>query len=311
MLKSLVCDIQRFSVHDGPGIRTTVFFKGCPLRCKWCQNPEALRFENELVFSQEKCIACGDCARACPNRAIRFENGPRINREMCQSNFTCTEVCPSRALEPAAMQYSARELVSELLRDREFYEPEGGVTLSGGEPFSRPEFILELVPILKENKIHVTVETCGHFNWEAVKPSLEMIDLVLYDLKAITPGLHQKLTGKDNKLIRQNLRSLVEQGIPHQVRMTIVPGMNDDEEELKAIARFLLELNEREVWLLPYHRLGESKLRKLPSELKPLGINPLGEKELKAKAEVFASAGLISRSFNFSLPPKSTTDCNL
>ncbi len=304
MQKSLVCDIQRFSVHDGPGIRTTVFFKGCPLRCKWCQNPEALKFENELIFSEDRCIACGDCAEACPNGAIRFESGPRINREICRNSFVCTEVCPSRALEPAAREYTTGELVAELIKDREFYEPQGGVTLGGGEPLARPAFILELVQTLKEKDVHVAVETCGHFNFESLRPALEMIDLVLYDMKALTPTLHQKLTGKDNELILQNLRKLVELEIPHQVRMPVVPGMNDAENELKAIAQFLVELDESEVWLLAYHRLGESKLSKLDSELKPLGIKPLGEEELKAKAEVFANAGLMVKSFNFSMPPK-------
>jgi pyruvate formate lyase activating enzyme len=296
MLQSLVCDIQRFSVHDGPGIRTTVFFKGCPLRCKWCQNPEALKFENELVFSPERCIACGDCSEACPHQAISFENGPLINWALCQACFTCTEVCPSRALEPAAREYSASKLAVELLKDREFYEPEGGVTLSGGEPFSRPSFLLELLPLLKKEKIHIAAQTCGHFEWKTIDPFLDMIDLVIYDLKAISPELHQSLTGKNNRLILENLHRLVERNISHQIRIPIVPGLNDSADELKAIARFVLDLKETEIWLIPYHRLGEGKLKKLNTALKPLGINTPGEKELRRWAEVFANFDLQVRS---------------
>jgi len=292
MIKSLVCDIQRFSVHDGPGIRTTVFFKGCPLRCKWCQNPETLKFDNELVFSYEKCIACGDCAKACPNNAIRFENVPITDWQSCKACFTCNDVCPSLAREPAAKEYTASELVAEIVKDREFYGSEGGVTLSGGEPFARHAFLLELLPILKEEKIHTAAQTCGYFNSEAIEPVLDMIDMVIFDLKAVTPELHRKLTGKDNKLILENLRNIIEREIPHQIRMPIVPGLNDAEDELKNVARLLLELKETEIWIIPYHRMGESKLKKMNTELKPLDITPPGEKEIKKWADIFSSSGL-------------------
>lgn len=303
-VRALVSDIQRFCIHDGPGIRTTVFFKGCPLRCKWCQNPETLRFENELVFSAERCIACGDCAKVCPNQAIRFDRVPYTIWQNCKSCFKCCEVCPGRAREPAGKEYSVEQIVQEILKDREFYQPEGGVTLSGGEPFAQAKFLVELVPILKREKIHITAETCGHFNFEAIKPALLMIDLVLFDFKAYSPELHKELSGKDNELILKNLHRILELKIPHQIRMPLVPGFNDAETELKNIANFLLSLRETELWLLPYHRMGESKLKKINSELKPLGLKSYSEQELKAKAEFIASCGITVRTFSFTIPGK-------
>ena len=286
--RTLICDIQRFSIHDGPGIRTTVFFKGCPLRCLWCQNPETLRFENELVFNPEKCIACGECVKVCVNKAIKWDRAPVLVWQNCKSCFACVEVCPSRAREPAGKEYSPEQLAIELLKDREFYIPEGGVTLSGGEPFSHVKYLLALLPILKKEKIHVAVETCGHFSWEAAQPALDMIDLVLFDLKALNPELHEKLTGKDNQFILKNLRKLAESKKSHLVRVPVIPGMNDSEIELAAMAKFLKEdLKESEVQLLPYHRLGESKLKKLSTSQKSLGLSSMIEKDLQVKAEIF------------------------
>ena len=303
-IRALVSDIQRFSIHDGPGIRTTVFFKGCPLRCVWCQNPETLRFENELVFTSDKCIACGECFKACPNKAIKWEKKPVLDWNLCKACFTCVEACPSLAREPAGNTFTAQALAAEVLKDREFFQPDGGVTLSGGEPFSQTKFLLEFLPLLKREKIHVTVETCGHFNWAVAKPAVDMIDLVLFDFKAVTPGLHEKLTGKDNSMILANLRKIIELKIPHQIRMPIVPGMNDSHEELAAMAKFLKQdLAEPELWLIPYHRLGESKLKKLNTELKPLGIVSMSEKDLKSKAEFLAQHGITVQTFSFTVSP--------
>jgi len=204
-------------------------------------------------------------------------------------------------LEPAGKEYSAEELAEEVLKDREFYFPEGGVTLSGGEPFSQAGFLIEFLAILRREKIHITAESSGYFNWEALEQVLSMVDLLLFDLKALDDKLHQALAGKDNKLILKNLVKLLELKIPHQIRMPLVPGMNDADDEIKRIAKFLLGLGEKEIWLLPYHRLGEGKLKKLNTELKPLGLKSYSEQEFRAKAEIFANQGLIVRTFNFSI----------
>lgn len=288
---ALICDIQRFSIHDGPGIRTTVFFKGCNLRCLWCQNPEAIKFENELVFSEERCILCRECQSACPNEAIIINDHPHINRESCKGQFACTLVCPSKALEPAARQYSVIELVTEILKDIDYYGPEGGVTLSGGEPMLKTGFLTELLPVLKEKKIHVAVETCGYFDWEKADSLLKKVDLVLFDIKAVTKELHERLTGRDNALIHDNLCKIIEAEIPHLIRIPVVPGMNDSEEELEAVALFLKDAGESSIHLIPYHRMWESKLKKLHDTIKPLGIGSLGEEELKKKAEIFGRKG--------------------
>lgn len=289
---ALICNIQRFSIHDGPGIRSTVFFKGCNLRCLWCQNPEALKFENELVFSEERCISCGECVRACPNSAISLNDRLSIDRESCNGIFACALACPSKALEPAARKYSVPELEVELLKDIDYYGSEGGVTLSGGEPMLKTEFLMELLPALKERKIHVTVETSGYFDWDRAGPLLKTVDLVLFDIKAATPKLHRMLTGKDNTLIKNNLRNLIGAGIPRKIRMPLVPGVNDNDEELESVALFLKNEGESSINLLPYHRMWESKLKKLRDTIKPLGIPSLTEEELGEKAKIFAKAGL-------------------
>lgn len=290
---ALICDIQRFSIHDGPGIRTTVFFKGCAMRCLWCQNPEAVRFENELVYTQERCILCGECEKACPNGAITINGHPHIDRESCTVRFACALACPSKALEPAARQYSVRNLIPELLKDTDFYGTEGGVTLSGGEPMLRADFLKELLPALKEKNINVAVETCGYFDWEKAGKAFDFIDLVLFDIKAVTAELHIKLTGRDNSLIKENLKRIIKAGISRLIRIPVVPGMNDSESEIEAVARYLNAIGEPSVQLIPYHRMWESKLKKLNTKIKPLGIPSLNEEELEKKAGIFSRNGIM------------------
>jgi len=260
-----------------------------------------------LVFTAEKCISCGECAQVCAVKATRFDRAPRIDWKLCRSCFACVEACPAVAREAAGREFSAEALTKEVLKDREFFGADGGVTLSGGEPFSQAKFLAGFLPLLKKEKIHVTVETCGHFNWEPVAPLMKMVDLILFDFKAVHPQLHEKITGKDNQLILKNLRKILDLKIPHQIRMPLAPGFNDSEEELAAAAQYLRdELHEPELWLIPYHRLGESKLKKLFTGLKPLGLSSMSEKDLRVKAEFIAAHGIAVRTFNFSVEAKAT-----
>jgi len=301
--RALVCDVQRFSVHDGPGIRTVLFLKGCPLRCRWCQNPETLRFQNELVFSAERCVACGDCARACDRGAIRFEGGPRIDWERCDLCLACAEVCPGRALEPAGVARSAEEVLPELLADRDYFQPEGGITLSGGEPLAHPDFLARLLPLLRREGLTVAAETAGLWDYERLAPILAQLDLVLFDLKAASPDRHRELTGAGNDRILANLRRLRAEGPPVILRMPAVPGLNTRPHDLAEMTKLLHDLGADQLWLLPYHRLGEKKLAKLHTDLHPLGIAPPRKEDLLAWARVLKDAGISPRTPGFDLDP--------
>jgi pyruvate formate lyase activating enzyme len=291
--EALVCDVQRFSLHDGPGVRTVVFFKGCPLRCAWCQNPEALRLENELVFSLADCIHCGDCIPRCPQGALRLARGTlQLDWSRCDGCLGCVDACPSRALTPAARSYDVERLTAEVLRDREFFGPGGGVTLSGGEPLLHVAFLAELVPRLKEAGLGVVVETSGHWRWPRVAPLLRSFDLLLYDVKVAPEGTHRALTGVGNRQILANLRSLLQAGFPVRVRTPLVPHLNAQEHLLRELAAELRDAGCDTLWLLPYHRLWESKLAKLGTAQRALPIAaPLPEEILRC-SRLLAASGL-------------------
>ncbi len=290
--ETLITDIQRFSVHDGPGIRTTIFFKGCPLRCKWCQNPETLRFENEIVYSKRECIQCNECEASCTQNAIHItENGASIDEDLCTLCFECTEICPSRALEPAAKMYDSSLLEQETLRDKDFYSTEGGITLSGGEPFAHISFLEEFLPFVK-SECHIAAETCGYWSYEALSDVLNMIDLFLFDIKAAESKRHEELTGKPNAMILENLERLLSDGHQVKVRMPVIPGFNDDEDNLVKTVTLLKSFGLNSIALLPYHGLGESKLAKIHSDLSPLNIASLSKEELAKTVDFFGSSGI-------------------
>ena len=285
-----IFDIQRYSVHDGPGIRTLVFFKGCPLRCKWCQNPESLDMEPEIAFFANKCIGCGECAKACPKDAIVFEDGRRINRELCDRCGKCAEICYAEALTVIGEEHNVRSLLDVVERDRPFYEQSGGgVTVSGGEPTLQFDFLLEFLKTAKlEAGLNTVIETCGVFSWSRFEKLLPYLDIIYFDLKLVNEDDHKRLTGLGNERILANARKLVESGKQFVFRVPLVPGMTATEENIAGLIDLLKEFGQDRVHLLPYHKMGESKLQTLDTRMEPLGVEEFTEEqigEIKARIE--------------------------
>ncbi|MGL5389178.1 MAG: glycyl-radical enzyme activating protein [Serratia sp. (in: enterobacteria)] len=258
--QGVLFNIQRYSLHDGPGIRTIPFFKGCPLSCKWCSNPESQRPQPELIFKKNDCIRCGKCIDACQQNALSAEHRFFIDRERCIQCGECTRVCPTQALEMKGKRMTVAEVMHELQKEENLYRRSGGgITLSGGEPLAQPVFARELLKACKEKGWHTAIETTGLATAAVIDEVFPYVDLALTDIKAITPGLHLHNTGVENRQILENLIriSFLTKAI---VRIPVIPGINDNVEEIHGIAEFaLLMLNVDTIHLLPYHSYGENK----------------------------------------------------
>lgn len=295
--RGVIFNIQTYSIHDGPGIRTTVFIKGCPLKCVWCQNPESQSAAPQLFFNSETCVGCGKCLQVCPEGAIRLDEGRSwTNRDVCRGAGKCAEVCPNEARNIAGRHVTAGEVFKEVMKDKIFYEKSGGgVTLGGGEPLASPEFTTSLLKLYKKAGIHTALDTCGYAKWEMMKQILQYVDLVLYDLKHMDPAAHQLYTGVSNDLILGNAgRICQELHIPVLARIPVIPGYNDSMNNIKATGRFIAaEMGtSTEVHLLPYHKLGEMKYHRLEKLGNPVSISPPDEKCMMKLKEVFESFGL-------------------
>jgi pyruvate formate lyase activating enzyme len=261
-VEGIVFDIQRYSVHDGPGLRTNVFLKGCPLRCQWCANPESQNMQPELALSAHSCMTCGQFETPCPvcweqvgSAALRIEElGER------------PRVCPTGAIHWIGERRTAGAVMAEVRRDAPFYDRSGGLTLTGGEATMQPAFAEALLRLAQAEGIHTALETCGHTQWSVFAQLLPYLDLLLYDVKHVDSALHRRYTGLDNALILDNLRRIADLPAPKViVRVPVIPGFNADETSLIAIAAFVLSLGRRvsEIDLLPYHTLGKAKYRAL------------------------------------------------
>lgn len=259
-----VADIQHFSVHDGPGIRTSVFLKGCNLRCLWCHNPENILFrDRELSFVPARCIGCGYCFRVCPNGCHFMDgNEHKIDWSKCIHCGKCAAECYTKALTIVGREATAQQVVDEVLRDKMFYETSGGgITLSGGEPMLQPDFVREILRLSKEHGLHTALETCGVYPYERLDGIREFVDLFLFDYKATGSELHRHCTGVDNHFVLENLGKLYADGHDVLIRCPIIPGKNDTDEHFRAIAELTLRYPRFQgAELLPYHRLGVSKI---------------------------------------------------
>lgn len=259
-VKLSVTDIQRFCMHDGPGVRTTVFLKGCPLRCAWCHNPETQKSRSELLFYPSKCIGCRLCENECPNDVHSFDVDHIVDREKCSSCGNCANSCPTSALEICGRQYTVEEIISVLEKDRAFYGETGGVTLSGGEPFLHGAAAVSLLQSCKENGFSTAVETCGYANFDIISSAIPYTDLFLWDIKDTDDDRHREYTGVSNKLILENLFRADACGAKVRLRCILVNGVNTNEKHYRNISEIASSLrNCKGVELIPYHAYSGTK----------------------------------------------------
>ncbi len=264
-VSGIVFDIQRFSVHDGPGIRTVVFLKGCPLRCRWCSNPESQCATSELLYTAARCLRCGQCTARCPESALSLtDSGIMVDRSQCTLCGQCVAGCPGKALRIAGRLATVDEVLAEVERDRVFYRHSGGgMTLSGGEPLSQADFALALLMAARAAGLSTAVETAGQADPCTVRRVLGATDLILYDVKHMDPHKHRLWTGVTNKDILQNAELASQLGVQMIVRTPVIPGFNDDPSDIVAIGRFALGLGLNQMHLLPYHSYGAGKYASL------------------------------------------------
>lgn len=295
MQSGTIFDIKRFAIHDGPGVRTTVFFKGCPLGCWLCHNPESQSFRAELMIRVGRCTLCGDCVEECAEQAITLNGaGVQIDRYRCDLCGACADACTAEAIEIAGRDVTVAELMVELEKDVVYYdESNGGVTISGGEPFAQPDFLLELLRSCRTRGIETVVDTCGYVAPQLFRRVAEHVDLFLYDLKIIDEQRHRQFTGVGVESIHDNLRWLAEQNRAVIVRFPLLPGVNDDEENIRAMGAFLVALaNRPRVDILPYHRIGVDKYARLGREPRLANTQPPSEQSLAAVAQRLVDCGL-------------------
>ena len=300
-VSGFVSSIQRFSVHDGPGIRTLVFMQGCPLRCKWCCNPESQKAYPQICFIAIKCAAgntcLAPCVQACPEGAISFndENKIQIDWSRCRNCVNCAGVCLYGARTILVKRMTVDELLVEIELDRSFYRRSGGgVTIGGGEPLAQFEFTMETLRRCTDKFLHRAIETCGHVPWDYLKAAADYLDLMYYDIKHLDPEKHKELTGVSNDLILANARKVLAGGVPCEVivRTEVIPGTNDSEENIAAIAEFVSLAGGKQMELLPYHALGSGKYRQLGIAYELTEIRPPSDEHMSKLRQIVASFGI-------------------
>ena len=291
-----IFNIQRFSIHDGPGIRTTVFVKGCPLRCQWCHNPEGLERDREMAYDPARCIGCRACLQACEHQAHEFlpEGEHLRHAEKCEQCGVCVETCYAGALEAIGEAKTAREVVDVVLRDKPFYDnSEGGVTLSGGEPLYQPEFSAAILELCRQGEVATAIETSSLTSWSSLERFLPLVDYWMCDVKHVDAQRHRELTGTDNRQILDNVRQLCASGARVLIRLPLIPGLNDEEEGLRALGAFTAELDPSEgLEVMPYHRIGQGKYERIEKEYGLKELPEASDEDVRRAADLLRAGGV-------------------
>lgn len=290
-------DIKRYSINDGPGVRVTVFFKGCPLSCRWCHNPESISFKTEKLYNKSKCIGCGSCVAVCPENALTLTktDGVVTDFEKCILCGKCAEVCPTKAIEMSGRNYSEEEVMTAVLKETNMMDASGGgVTFSGGEPLMYPEALKPLLIRCGEEGIHRAVDTSGSVKSSVVEDILPYTDLFLYDLKVMDPQIHRKWIGADNMLILKNLRLISDHDKEYHIRIPLVEGVNTDNENIINTISFLNGLRRKPtvVGLLPYHNIASKKYEKLGRSYNDEGMAEPSKESVSRIHTLFTENGL-------------------
>jgi pyruvate formate lyase activating enzyme len=290
----MIFDIKKYSINDGPGIRTTVFFQGCGLACQWCHNPESQPRLPVLMYRANRCVLCGECIAVCEHQSISINGIAATNRSTCKVCGACAKACYNGAREVSGYLASVDQVMSEVLRDTPFFEGSGGgVTFSGGEPLLQHRFLLELLRACRDKELHTVVDTSGYATWEVLNSIRGYVDLFLFDLKMMDDERHIRYTGVSNRLILSNLKQLAETGSAIYIRIPLIPGINDDEENLRQSGEFIRSLpNISGVELMGYHDLAAAKYQALGMDYHLRDIKAPSKDELKSSANILERAGL-------------------
>ncbi|MDM8311492.1 MULTISPECIES: glycyl-radical enzyme activating protein [Clostridium] len=292
-MKSNIFNIQKFSIHDGPGIRTVVFFKGCPLHCLWCSNPESQSIHTQILWDMEKCVHCHLCETSCPAKSIDFKNEHfNFNHDTCTSCMTCINQCPKKALEYIGKIMTKEEVLSEVMKDYDFYEESGGgVTLSGGEVLMHHTFAEELLIELKNNRIHTALETTGYASSDVFQKVVNHADLLLFDIKHYNSAKHKKFTGVPNETIIENMKWAVSNGIEVIARIPVIPNANNSLNDASNFCKLLKEIGIKKINLLPFHQFGQKKYENLHMKYLMKDTKALHIEDIQDYLKVFQAEG--------------------